>query len=90
MHILHRHLNNRARSYFDDIMVKCERIIDPNREALPRVYIHVLEHLKWMDSVLTNIERSGYTMSRKKSEFCLTVLEIVGYLYIEEGRKLID
>jgi hypothetical protein len=90
MHILHRHLNDRTRPYLDDIMVKYKRTIDPNREALPRVYIHVLEHLKWMDSILTDIERSGCTMSRKKSEFCLTALEIVGYLCMEEGRKPTD
>jgi hypothetical protein len=65
MHILHRHLNDRARPYLDDIVVKCERTIDPNRETLPRVRIHVLEHLKWMDSVLADIERSGYTMSSR-------------------------
>jgi transposase InsO family protein len=90
MHILHRHLNDRARPYLDDIVVKCERTTDPNREALPGVRIHVLEHLKWMDSVLADIERSGCTVSGKKSEFCSTALEIVGYLCTEEGRKPTD
>jgi hypothetical protein len=46
MHILYRYLNDRTRPYLDDIIVKCERTIDLNREALPRVYIHVLKHLK--------------------------------------------
>ena len=40
--------------------------------------------------MLANIERSGYTISRKKSHFYTPTLEVVGYIYGIDRRMPID
>jgi hypothetical protein len=40
--------------------------------------------------MLTDIERSGYTISRKKSYFCTPTLKVVGYLYRYDSRRPIE
>jgi hypothetical protein len=87
MHILHPHLAERASPFVDDIVVNSPRTSNTTELAMPGVRKHILLHLQWIDGVLADIERSGCTVSGKKSHFCAPALEVVGYLCGYDGRR---
>ena len=69
-----------SRAFLDDVGVDGPRTKYNNELAAPGVRRYVLEHIKNMDRVLCDIERSGATISGKKSEFCKSQLKAVGFL----------
>jgi len=46
----------------------------------------VLEHIQWLDGILADLERAGYTISGAKSQFYIAGIRVVGYLCDIEGR----
>ena len=75
-----------SRAFLDDVGVDGPRTKYNNELAAPGVRRYVLEHIKNMDRVLCDIERSGATISGKKSEFCKSQLKAVGFLCDDKGR----
>ena len=69
-----------SRAFLDDVGVDGPRTKYNNELAAPGVRRYVLEHIKNMDRVLCDIERSGATISGKKSKFCKSQLMAVGFL----------
>jgi transposase InsO family protein len=75
-----------SRAFLDDVGVDGPRTKYNNEEAAPGVRKYVLEHIKNLDRVLCDIERSGATISGLKSEFCKSQLKAVGFLCDDKGR----
>ena len=57
-------------------------------ESLPGVRRYILEHIMWLDGVLADLERAGYTVSGAKSYFYKDEIIVVGYRYNKKGRYL--
>ena len=55
-------------------------------ESLLGVRRYILEHIIWLDGVLTDLERAGYTISGAKSYFCKDKIIVVGYRCNGKGR----
>ena len=75
-----------SRAFLDYVGVDGPRTKYNNELAAPGVRRYVLEHIKNMDRVLCDIERSGATTSGKKSEFCKSQLKAVGFLCDDKGQ----
>ena len=75
-----------SRAFIDDVGVDGPRTKYKNELATPGVRRYVLERIKNMDCVLCDIERSGATISGKKSEFCKSQLKAVGFLCADKGQ----
>ena len=75
-----------SRAFLDDVGVDGPRTKYSNELAAPGIRRYVLEHVKNMDPVLCDIERSGATISGKKSEFCKSQLKAVGFLCDDKVR----
>ena len=69
-----------SRAFLDHVGVDGPHTKYNNELAAPAVRRHVLEHITNMDHVPYDIERSGATISGKKSEFCKSPLKAVGFL----------
>ena len=68
-----------SRGFLDDVGVDGPSTRYNNEEAVPVVSRYVLEHIKNLDRVLCDIERSSATISGPKSEFCKDRLKGVGF-----------
>ena len=77
-----------SRAFLDDVGVDGPRTKYSNELAAPGIRRYVLEHVKNMDLVLCDIERSGATISGKKSQYCKSQLKAVGFLCDDKGRHL--
>ena len=75
-----------SRAFLDDVGVDGPRTKYNNEEAAPGVCRYPLEHIKNLDCVLCDIERSGATISGVKSEFCKDRLKAVGFICYDRGR----
>ena len=49
---------------------------------------YILEHIIWLDRVLTNLERARYIVLGVKSYFCEDKIIVVSYRYNRKGRYL--
>ena len=74
------------RAFLDNVGVDGPRTKYNNEEAAPGVRRYVLEHIKNLDHVLCDIERSGATISGVKAEFCKDRLKAVGFICDDRGR----
>ena len=54
-------------------------------ESLLGVYRYILEYIVWLDGVLADLERAGYTILGAKSYFCKDKIIVVGYRYNRKG-----
>ena len=52
----------------------------------PNIRKYVLEHIQWLDGILADLERTGYTISDAKSQFYIVDIKIIRYLCDIEGR----
>ena len=75
-----------SRAFLDDVGVDSPRTKHNNELAASGVRRYILEHIKNMDRVLCDIERSGATISGKNSEFCKSQLKAVGFLSDDKVR----
>ncbi|RCI14035.1 hypothetical protein L249_8291, partial [Ophiocordyceps polyrhachis-furcata BCC 54312] len=76
--------------FVDDIPVRGPETTYDNEEALPGIRRYIFEHLLSLDKVLVNIELAGCTVAGKKSQWCQTSTELVGYMVGTHGRKPVD
>ena len=92
MRIVNRILLNcilkKARPYLDDVRVKGLRTYYNYKEAIPRIWRFMLEHIQNLDKVLERIKRASATI-RAKSKFCIPVLQIVGFI-TNANRRYLD
>ena len=85
--ILMDHIPRIALPFMDDIGVKGPFDTPANREeVLPGIRRGALEHIRWLDGVLADIERAGCTISPDKSQFCCAGIRIVGFICDGDGR----
>ena len=40
-----------------------------------------MKHVQWLNAVFMNLEKTDYTISNKKSQFCIFELKIVDFVY---------
>ena len=57
-------------------------------ESLLGVRRYILEYIIWLDRVLTNLERAGYTVLGVKSYFYKDEIIVISYRYNKKGRYL--
>jgi Reverse transcriptase (RNA-dependent DNA polymerase) len=72
--------------FLDDVGVKGPTTIYNNTEVLPGVRQFVIEYIQVLDRILEYIEQAGYTIG-PKSQFCISRIVIVGFVYRAEGRS---
>jgi hypothetical protein len=70
----------------DDISVKGSKTIYNNEEVVFGIRRYILEHIIWIDGVLADLERTGYTILGAKSQFCMSGLRVIGFIYDILGR----
>ncbi len=46
----------------------------------------ILEHIQGLNTVLANLKRTDATVSKDKSQFYITGIKMVEYIYDSEGR----
>ena len=76
-----------CRPFVDDIGVQGPYSQYKDKEAIPGVRQSVLEHIRNLDKVLADVERSGATISGEKSQFCMTGIKNVGFICDADGRS---
>ena len=64
--ILQDHLS-RCLSFIDDIGIKNPKIIYNNEKMTPGIRKYMLEHIQWLDGILTDLKYADYTISDTKS-----------------------
>ncbi|EXJ78710.1 hypothetical protein A1O1_09112 [Capronia coronata CBS 617.96] len=79
-----RHL--RRHPFIDDIGVGRAKTDYDGEEVAPGIRRLVLEHIQNLDKVLCDLERAGATVSREKSQFCVSGMKFVGYVCDARGR----
>ncbi len=52
----------------------------------PNIRKYILEHIQWLDGILADLERTDYTISNVKSQFCIIDIRVIGYLCDIEDR----
>jgi hypothetical protein len=57
-------------------------------ESLLGVRRYIIEHIMWLDGVLTDLERARCTILGVKSYFCKDKIIVVSYRYNGKGRYL--
>ena len=72
--------------FLDDVGVKGPTTTYNNTEVLPGVRRFVMEHIQVLDRILEYIERARCTI-RPKSQFCISGIVIVRFVYRAEGRS---
>ena len=48
-------------------------------ESLPSVRRYILEHIIWLDRVLTDLKQARYMISGTKSHFCKDKIIVISY-----------
>ena len=84
--ILVPHLQDRAKSFLDDVGVKGPKTTYNNEKLAPGIQRYVVEHIQNLDHVLADLERAGVTISGAKSKFCQVGIKIVRYICDVNGR----
>jgi hypothetical protein len=55
----------------DNINIKGPKTIYNNEEIVFGIRRYILEHIIWIDGILTDLKRAGYTILKAKSQFCM-------------------
>jgi len=77
--ILERYIPYYTLPFLDDIIVKGPQTVYNREESLLGIYRYILEHIMWLNGVLADLERAGYTILGTKSYFCKDEIIVVGY-----------
>jgi len=77
--ILEQYIPHYTLPFLDDIIVKGPQIVYNREESLLGVRRYILEHIIWLNGVLADLERAGYTILDVKSYFCKDEIIVVGY-----------
>jgi len=56
------------------------------KKSLPGIRRYILEHIIWLDRVLTDLEQARYTILSAKSYFYKDEIVVVGYHCNRKGR----
>jgi len=67
--------------FINDISIKGSKTIYNNEKVVSEIRKYILKHIIWMDRMLTNLERAGYTISKAKLQFCMPELRVIGFIY---------
>ncbi len=70
-----------CRSFLDDIEVKKSKTIYDNAKIASEVCQFMLKHIKNLEFVLLNFELINCIRSDKKSQFCMSSIKIVRFVY---------
>jgi hypothetical protein len=65
----------------DNISVKRPKTIYNNKKVIPKIRKYILEHIIWINEVLTNLKRVEYTISGVKSQFYIFKLRVIRFIY---------
>jgi hypothetical protein len=65
----------------NNINIKGPKTIYNNEEIIPRIRRYILEYIIWIDRVLTDLKRAGYTISKAKSQFYMLRLRVIEFIY---------
>lgn len=84
--LLYAILLRACRPYVDDIAVHGPRTRYDEEEVRPGIRRFIYEHIKNIDVTLLEVERSGFTVSGEKSQFCVAGIKIVGFICDADGR----
>jgi hypothetical protein len=74
--------------YMDDIAVKGPKDNYNNALIEPGIWRFIREHIINIDKVLCNLELSGVTASRFKSDWCYDSIGIIRYVVDRNSRHL--
>jgi hypothetical protein len=82
------HVFHHAFSFVNDIEVRKSKITYNNEFIFSEIRRYVINHIQWLNDVLTNIEKINCIIFEKKSQFCCEELRIVEFVYDVEERHL--
>ena len=74
--------------FLNNITVKGPQTVYNKKESLLGVYRYILEHIIWLDRVLIDLERAGYTILGAKSYFYKDKIIVVSYRCNRKGQYL--
>ena len=86
--ILAEEILNDCDVYVDNILVKGLRTKYNNQEVLSSIWQYVYKHLQSLDQSLFSLEVAGVTITPLKSQFCMPVIKVVGFICNFEGQHL--
>jgi hypothetical protein len=86
MKILIDYISDVARSFLDDIEIKNSKTKYDNEEVASSIRRYILEHIKFLDAVLVDLERASITISTLKSYFCMIELKVVNFICDADDR----
>jgi hypothetical protein len=69
MKILINYILDVARSFLDDIEIKSSQTKYDNKKVASSIRRYILEHIKFLDAVLVDLERASVMISILKSHF---------------------
>ncbi len=58
-----------------------------NKEVESGIKHYILKYIQSLDKILTNLEKTNYTISGAKSRFYITNLKIIRYIYNIKNRR---
>jgi hypothetical protein len=65
----------------NNIGIKDFKTIYNNKKIISKIRKYILKHIIWMDEILTNLEKTRYTISKAKSQFCMPRLRVIKFIY---------
>jgi hypothetical protein len=75
--ILKKYIPHVYLSFIDDIDVKESKTTYNNEKVIFRIRKYILEHIIWINRILTNLKRAKCTISGVKSQFYIFKLRVV-------------
>src|SRR6266511_1538912 len=84
--ILQEHIPHLYFPFLDNIGVKGSKIRYDDIRILPNIRRFILEHIQKLNTILTNLKRTDATVFRNKSQFYMTGIKVIGYIYNFKGR----
>jgi hypothetical protein len=64
----------------DNINVKGPKTTYNNEEVIFGIRRYILKYIIWMDGVLADLEKIGYTILGAKSQFCMPGLRVIRFV----------
>jgi hypothetical protein len=86
MKILIDHIFDVARSFLNDIEIKNSKTKYDNKEVTSSIRRYILEHIKSLNAVLVDLEKTSITISILKSHFCMIEFKIVSFICDADDR----
>ena len=80
MKILKNHISDVARSFLNDINVKDSKTKYDDEKVASSICRYILEHIKSLNVVLTDLKRASVIIFEVKSNFCMFEIKIVEFV----------